>query len=166
MTKYTTNVTEEGLPWWLSGEEPACQCHQRRDRGSKSHPPPRKWQTPGGAWLCPIPAPLRPLPQTGSHTCTDEMLLQRPRAGGAELGSTPAPPRGPGHSSLPPKASMSSSGKWESEHLSLLCMALNQMGLRTLPLPTWRRQWHPTPVLLPGKSHEWKSLIGCSPCGR
>ena len=70
VTKYTTNVTEEGLPWWLSGEEPACQCHQRRDRGSKSHPPPRKWQTPGGAWLCPIPAPLRPLPQTGSHTCT------------------------------------------------------------------------------------------------
>ena len=70
-TKYTTNVTEEGLPWWLSGEEPACQRHQRRDRGSKSHPPPREWQTPGGARLCPIPAPLRPLPQTGSHTCTD-----------------------------------------------------------------------------------------------
>ena len=29
-----------------------------------------------------------------------------------------------------------------------------------------RRQWHPTPVLLPGKSHEWKSLVGCSPWGR
>jgi len=26
-----------------------------------------------------------------------------------------------------------------------------------------RRQWHPTPVLLPGKSHGWKSLVGCSP---
>ena len=25
-----------------------------------------------------------------------------------------------------------------------------------------RRQWHPTPVLLPGKSHGWKSLVGCS----
>ena len=24
---------------------------------------------------------------------------------------------------------------------------------------TWRRQWHPTPVLLPGKSHGWKSLV-------
>ena len=22
----------------------------------------------------------------------------------------------------------------------------------------WRRQWHPTPVLLPGKSHGWRSL--------
>ena len=27
-------------------------------------------------------------------------------------------------------------------------------------------QWQPTPVLLPGKSHGWRSLIGCSPWGR
>ena len=26
-----------------------------------------------------------------------------------------------------------------------------------------RRQWQPTPVLLPGKSHGWRSLVGCSP---
>ena len=31
---------------------------------------------------------------------------------------------------------------------------------------SWRRQWHPTPVLLPGKSHGWRSLVGCSPWGR
>ena len=30
----------------------------------------------------------------------------------------------------------------------------------------WRRQWHPTPVLLPGKSHGWRNLVGCSPWGR
>jgi len=24
---------------------------------------------------------------------------------------------------------------------------------------------HPTPVLLPGKSHGWRSLVGCSPGG-
>ena len=29
-----------------------------------------------------------------------------------------------------------------------------------------RRQWHPTPVLLPGKSHGRRSLVGCSPRGR
>ena len=29
-----------------------------------------------------------------------------------------------------------------------------------------RRQWHPTPVLLPEKSHGWRSLVGCSPRGR
>ena len=28
-----------------------------------------------------------------------------------------------------------------------------------------RRQWHPIPVLLPGKSHGWRSLVGCSPWG-
>ena len=27
------------------------------------------------------------------------------------------------------------------------------------------RWWHPTPVLLPGKSHWWRSLVGCSPWG-
>ena len=30
----------------------------------------------------------------------------------------------------------------------------------------WRRQWQPTPVLLPGKFHGWRSLVGYSPWGR
>ena len=30
----------------------------------------------------------------------------------------------------------------------------------------WRRQWHPAPVLLPGKSHGRRSLEGCSPWNR
>ena len=29
-----------------------------------------------------------------------------------------------------------------------------------------RRQWQPTPVLLPEKSHGWRNLGGCSPWGR
>ena len=29
----------------------------------------------------------------------------------------------------------------------------------------WRRKWQPTPVLLPGKSHGWRSLAGYSPWG-
>ena len=29
-----------------------------------------------------------------------------------------------------------------------------------------RRQWHSTPVLLPGKSHGWRSMVGCIPWGR
>ena len=32
--------------------------------------------------------------------------------------------------------------------------------------PVLRRQWHPTPVLFPGKSHGRRSLVGCSPWGR
>ena len=29
----------------------------------------------------------------------------------------------------------------------------------------WRRRWHPTPVLLPGKSHGRRSLVDYSPWG-
>ena len=35
--------------------------------------------------------------------------------------------------------------------------------VRNIP---WSRKWHPTPVLLPGKSHGWRGLMGCSPRGR
>ena len=34
------------------------------------------------------------------------------------------------------------------------------------PMDCRRRQWHPTPVLLPGKSHGWRSQVGCSLWGR
>ena len=30
----------------------------------------------------------------------------------------------------------------------------------------WRRKWQPTPVLLPGKSHGRRSMVGYSPWGR
>ena len=40
----------------------------------------------------------------------------------------------------------------------------NQFTLSRLLLR--RRQWHPTPVLSPGKSHGRRSLEGCSPWGR
>ena len=35
-------------------------------------------------------------------------------------------------------------------------------SVRKIP---WRRKWHPTPVLLPGKSHGWRSLVGYVPWG-
>ena len=30
----------------------------------------------------------------------------------------------------------------------------------------WRKKWQPTPVFLPGKSHEQRSLVGYNPWGR
>ena len=30
---------------------------------------------------------------------------------------------------------------------------------------SWRRAWQPTPVFLPGESHEQKNLVGCSQWG-
>ena len=42
--------------------------------------------------------------------------------------------------------------------MSLLFNMLSRLVIR-------RRQWHPTPVLLPGKSYGWRSLVGYSPWG-
>ena len=41
-----------------------------------------------------------------------------------------------------------------------------KLSLKCIIVTPRRRQWHPTPVLLPGKSHGWRSLVGCSPWGR
>ena len=57
---------------------------------------------------------------------------------------------------------------WASSHSlspSLLCPDVCSLFLCLYSCPQ-RRQWHPTPVLLPGKSHGWRSLVGCSPWGR
>ena len=41
----------------------------------------------------------------------------------------------------------------------------HHQGSNWCPLHSKVRQWHPTPVLLPGKSHGWRSLVDCSPWG-
>ena len=46
--------------------------------------------------------------------------------------------------------------------LVLLCILISGLTAAWLQ----RRQWHPTPVLLPGKSHGRRSLVGCSLWGR
>ena len=47
-----------------------------------------------------------------------------------------------------------------------LTYATGSLALPFIKMSQQRRQWHPTPVLLPGKSHGWRSLVGCSPGGR
>ena len=49
--------------------------------------------------------------------------------------------------------------------IEFLCYLWYLYFLRPTSL-LWRRsQWHPTPVLLPGKSHGQRSLVGYSPWG-
>ena len=56
----------------------------------------------------------------------------------------------------------------------LICLTLWSMTLhlwrglaeKLVTGSTRRRQWQPTPVLLPGKSHGQRSLVGCSLWGR
>ena len=54
---------------------------------------------------------------------------------------------------------------WNSLPKSLGGSAERRFGERVKNLWWRKRQWHPTPVLLPGKSHGWRSLVGCSPWG-
>ena len=48
-----------------------------------------------------------------------------------------------------------------------VCLQCGRPGfnpwVRKIP---WRRPWQPTPVLLPGKTHGWRSMVGYSPWGR
>ena len=54
-----------------------------------------------------------------------------------------------------------SSDRRNFQNLKLGC----SLRIYLMPPSLWRRQWHPTPVLLPGKSYGWRSLEGCSPWG-
>ena len=51
--------------------------------------------------------------------------------------------------------------------MDYICYHVHSVTLKTTLFSTvnWRRQWQPTPVFLPGKSHGWRSLVGCSPWG-
>ena len=45
----------------------------------------------------------------------------------------------------------------------LLNVEVSDLAFAPDPCGQWKRQWQPTPVLLPGKSHGRRSLVGCSP---
>ena len=46
------------------------------------------------------------------------------------------------------------------------CLYLNPVVIWLVLTFSWRRQWHPPPVLLPEKSRGRRSLVGCCPWGR
>ena len=53
---------------------------------------------------------------------------------------------------------------WDCEQLS--CLIREQLINQNITRKNYqRRRWHSTPVLLPGKSHGQRSLVGCSPWG-
>ena len=53
--------------------------------------------------------------------------------------------------------------KGMATHSSILAPHPKKRGLKEI---FWRRKWQSTPVLLPGKFHGWRSLVGYSPRGR
>ena len=44
-----------------------------------------------------------------------------------------------------------------------ICLSMQETWVQSGRLP-WSSKWQPTPVLLPGKFHEQRSLVGYSPC--
>ena len=44
-------------------------------------------------------------------------------------------------------------------------LLLGRKAMTNLDSILWRRQWQPTPVLLPGEFHGQRSLVGCCPWG-
>ena len=54
----------------------------------------------------------------------------------------------------------------QSQDLSYPLVPVSSSVLKKLSNQIQRRQWHPTPVLLPGESHGRRSLVGYSPWGR
>ena len=63
------------------------------------------------------------------------------------------------------KTNWVSGGKkiWNSK--ILVSRKREKIQITNIRTKIWKRQWHPTPVLLPGKSRGWRSLEGCSPWG-
>ena len=107
----------------------------------------------------------------GGRTCRALQAIQKHLAGGRGRGGT----RGhPGKTDHRPKGNREPSHSTACAAAARCTPAAGNNLLKHVPWPVfkgpqrerWRRQWHPTPVLLPGKSHGRRSLLGCSPWGR
>ena len=56
--------------------------------------------------------------------------------------------------------------KAEDNIVLIMFSARPTITVQETQLAIWRRQWQPPPVLLPGKPHGWRSLVGCHLWGR
>ena len=136
-----------GFPWWLSAEEHVCQC--RRCKRSGFHPRVgkipwrRKWQ-PTPVFLSGKSPGQRSLEGYSPWGLKESDMTERLSA----------------HIYIYTHICLGLprwlSGK-DSTCLYRRCRL--DPWIRKIP---WRRKWHPTPILLPGKSHGQRSLVGYS----
>ena len=74
-------------------------------------------------------------------------------------------PRGSSQSRIKPLSPALQSDSLPLSHQGSPLLLLSRLFLLSAQVRSWRRQWQPTPVLLPRKSHGWRSLVGCSSWG-
>ena len=68
---------------------------------------------------------------------------------------------------IEPKSPALQADSLPSEPQGSICLQCGRPGFDPwVGKISWRRKWQPTPVLLPGKSHRQRSLVGYSPWGR
>ena len=111
---------------------------------------------------------LAPLsPQTKPHLevihrlelVSQAVKAQQRHSGGADISPRRALPRGCGGDGKDLPRSLCVFGPGGQGRRRVLCFPGTDKEKR-------RRQWQPTPVLLPAKSHGRRDLMGCSPWGR
>ena len=88
-----------------------------------------------------------------------------------DLSSIPRSGKSPRERNGKPLSTLAWKIPWMEEPGRLQSMGSQRVGhnkatsLSLFTLMHWRRKWQPTPVLLPGISHGWRSVIGYSPLG-
>ena len=119
-----------------------------------------------------IPGPSHPHPSVpytrsrGAVRATTQPSGSKSRLPPALTLLSPCPPSAT--SSIPSRGLRPPSSLWR---ICMACLALELVGpwvelnFSVCMEAFQRMQWHPTPVLLPGKSHGRRSLVGCSPWG-
>ena len=132
------------------------------------------WLSSVGGWFSLEDPP--PPPQPAHYVSLVLALLnpQDPSPLRGTLGSSlRSPPEGEGNEGFPPPPDKDLESP-SSTRLEALVPSRDSRARTRSPMKHntvryvhgWRRQWHPTPVLLPGESHGRRSLVGCSPWGR
>ena len=113
---------------------------------------------------CPLPSCLQSLPASGSFP-VNQLFTSDGQSIGASASASVLPMNIQGWFPLRLTGWISLQSKGLFRKVFSNTTVQKHQLFSTQPSPR-RRQWHPTPVLLPGKSHGWRGLVGRSPWGR
>ena len=131
----------KGFPSGTSGEESTCQC--RRHKGCRLDP-----------WVSKIPWRKKWQP---TPVFLPGEPMERSLAGYRLWGHKESDVTEQGHTHTRTQCINEKPLNNHDIHYSINYSYLLFWGFQN---NCRRRQWHPTPVLLPGKSHGWRSLVG------